>query len=468
MYNICAKYNKELWMTETSGFTSDWSGTMDLTKALFLALKFGNISAWTYWQMSGDILVDNIPNSKYYAFKNFYKFIRPGAYQVYSNSSNPSVLVIAFKHPTDSRLTFVLINNSNVNQNLKLSMENLPLQFDGYRTSQSENFVSLGKVNSSSFQLTPGSITTLVHDGNNKIPTVNKVPQIAILNSAGPQEVNLSGISDGGDGGQQLSMTASVADTTVISKVEVIYNSPESTAVLKITPKPNLIGHTSITISLNDNGAANDNHFFSEKTISFPVYTIASVNHSPTADSVPDQTMYAKSGDYILNITGISDGDNDTQSLTFSVQKGSFVMSAKSKYFPDQHLLQLTLASQNSGDANLSVIIKDNGDTLMGGQNTKTVSFKVHILQPSALESLKESDIKVYPNPAHDFLNVESTDVKFVYYSITNSLGLKEKSGLTFFSGQKMNIPLYGLPKGLYILTLCGDQQNFQSKFVIQ
>ena len=52
MYNWGKPYNKPLWMTETSGFSNDFKGAMDLSKAMYTALNFGNISAWLFWALS--------------------------------------------------------------------------------------------------------------------------------------------------------------------------------------------------------------------------------------------------------------------------------------------------------------------------------------------------------------------------------------------------------------------------------
>ena len=52
MYNWGAGFNKPLWMTETSGFENNLEGAMKLAKAMYTALKYGNISAWLYWSLA--------------------------------------------------------------------------------------------------------------------------------------------------------------------------------------------------------------------------------------------------------------------------------------------------------------------------------------------------------------------------------------------------------------------------------
>jgi O-glycosyl hydrolase len=52
MYNWGAPYNKPLWMTETSGFKNDYAGATALAKAMYTAIRFGNVSAWVFWSIS--------------------------------------------------------------------------------------------------------------------------------------------------------------------------------------------------------------------------------------------------------------------------------------------------------------------------------------------------------------------------------------------------------------------------------
>ena len=52
MYGWGAQYNKPFWMTETSGYENTLDGAMKLAKAMYTAIKFGNVSAWLHWSLS--------------------------------------------------------------------------------------------------------------------------------------------------------------------------------------------------------------------------------------------------------------------------------------------------------------------------------------------------------------------------------------------------------------------------------
>ena len=165
---ISLTHQVPLWMTETSGFADGWSGAFEMAKALHLALRFGKISAWVYWYMTDDIIVNNIPNSKFYAFRQYYRFIRPGAIQVDIQSDDPEVLVTAFKNTGESTFTIVLINISDVSKDLHFNLSGEPRVLKYYRTSEHENGADLGSVNSSDIILTPQSVSTLVMEGYNE------------------------------------------------------------------------------------------------------------------------------------------------------------------------------------------------------------------------------------------------------------------------------------------------------------
>ncbi len=98
MYNTVHSHGKELWMTETSGYSSDWNGAFDLGYSVMLALKYGKISAWVHWYISGNLMNNNIPNKKFYALKSFYKYIRPGAVMMDAGSADPDIIPVAFRN----------------------------------------------------------------------------------------------------------------------------------------------------------------------------------------------------------------------------------------------------------------------------------------------------------------------------------------------------------------------------------
>jgi glucuronoarabinoxylan endo-1,4-beta-xylanase len=162
--NIKVAHGKSLWMTETSN--SDESGytlAFNMSRALYLALKFGNITGWVYWYMSGSMIEDNKLTPLGYAFKNYYRFIRPGSIRLDATSDDNEVLTLAFKNPETEAVTVILINQSAQAKTVNVTLPAKNREFTMLRTSATENCASLGPANLASITLSSKSITTLTN-----------------------------------------------------------------------------------------------------------------------------------------------------------------------------------------------------------------------------------------------------------------------------------------------------------------
>jgi glucuronoarabinoxylan endo-1,4-beta-xylanase len=162
--NVTVTHGKSLWMTETS--SSDEKGytlAFNMARSLYLALKFGKITAWVYWAMADAVITNNELTPLGYAFKNYYRYVRPGAIRVDAQSTDADILALAFKDPANNALTVILINQSDQLKSVTTSSVASQSQFVLYRTSSSENCKDLGTINSSSIVLPAKSISTLTN-----------------------------------------------------------------------------------------------------------------------------------------------------------------------------------------------------------------------------------------------------------------------------------------------------------------
>ena len=167
--------NKPSWMTETSGYTDAWDdakGAKALGFAIYAALNYGQASAWVWWQgseLGGPPneygLMGGIQNlsKRYFVSKSFYRFIRPGAVMVQASTADPDLFVVAFVHPTMNATTIVAINNANKDKALILGGSGIPSTYSAFRTSATEDCVSVGSVTNGGITLKADSITTLVN-----------------------------------------------------------------------------------------------------------------------------------------------------------------------------------------------------------------------------------------------------------------------------------------------------------------
>jgi len=168
LYEHASKAGVELWMTETSDTKNlGWNKAFLMAKELHLALRLGRISGWVYWYMAGEVMgeaPEHVPTPLYYAFRQYYRFVRPGSVQISSVTDDQEILPTAFSCGDD--LTVVLINNgsSAKTATVRLAAGKVPT-FQWHRTSRTENSDLIGEVRGGRVNLPAQSITTLVAPG---------------------------------------------------------------------------------------------------------------------------------------------------------------------------------------------------------------------------------------------------------------------------------------------------------------
>jgi glucuronoarabinoxylan endo-1,4-beta-xylanase len=147
-YSGSTPTDKVFWMTETSGSgygsgINDWTGAMSLGQSILSYLRGGRMTLWTWWSLQDIcgtagceatalseycLLANGTPTAKYYVSRHFYRFIRPGARQIQSTSSDAQVEVVAFKHDANNCWTLVLRNTGGA-KTVNVSGTNVPATF---------------------------------------------------------------------------------------------------------------------------------------------------------------------------------------------------------------------------------------------------------------------------------------------------------------------------------------------------
>ena len=157
--SLAAACGKPLWLTETSGYSKDWKGALELAQAIYVAIQYGHVSAWVYWY-SNEI----VGTSQYDVSKNYYRFVRPGAVHVDSRSDNPDVLALAFRHDGESTVTVLLINKADAGKTVTLHVTGgpVPSRFRAFRSSAGEHCDEVAPVGAGdAIALPASSVTTL-------------------------------------------------------------------------------------------------------------------------------------------------------------------------------------------------------------------------------------------------------------------------------------------------------------------
>ena len=159
--------------------------------------------------------------------------------------------------------------------------------------------------------------------GTNNPPTLNALTNLVLDEDAPQQTVALSGISNGGEAGQAVRLSAVSSDPSLVPNPTISYFSPTATGTLRLRPAPNAFGTCTITVTASDGQSQQG-----LTTRTFQV-TVNPVNDAPTLDAIPDvviTTVETDSRNIITALSGITSGaanENQVLSLGYQVSRTS-------------------------------------------------------------------------------------------------------------------------------------------------
>ena len=161
------KYKKEMWMSETSGFSNDGEGLMKYCGNIYNAVVSGNINLWC-------ILTNNNDETEkliWQAIKVTNK-VKANSIRCDAVSSDPTILSLGFTHFENQTLSTLLTNSSTSNKQVKLTGSSLPDELEVFTTTIGKDAVLLGKLNkANAYTITlPGKSISLAI-GKVAIPT---------------------------------------------------------------------------------------------------------------------------------------------------------------------------------------------------------------------------------------------------------------------------------------------------------
>jgi hypothetical protein len=210
----------------------------------------------------------------------------------------------------------------------------------------------------------------------NQQPTLNALANVTVQENAGPQTVNLSGISSGATNEfQTLTISATSSNTALIPNPSVSYTSPNSTGSITFTPAAFGVGTTTIAVTINDGGASNN-----IVSRSFTV-TVNGVNQQPTLNQPADVVINENAGTQTVNLSGITSGaTNEFQTLTVTATTTAnpgLIPNPTVTYTSPNSTGTLTFAPAafGSGPAAITVTVNDGG----ASNNIITRTFNVTV-----------------------------------------------------------------------------------------
>lgn len=161
---------------QTEYSDKDW---LTLSQIIYYSLVIENVSAYLVWELiwpgSDFIDMENpwtsgswvYPNgfkvgTKYYMFKQFANFIKPGYRRVETSGSTTTIKVAAFLSQDAQKLNLIAINTSGIQDSITISPSDFNIASGNlYRTSDQENCVLIGTSSGNNIKLPPKSITTI-------------------------------------------------------------------------------------------------------------------------------------------------------------------------------------------------------------------------------------------------------------------------------------------------------------------
>jgi hypothetical protein len=233
-----------------------------------------------------------------------------------------------------------------------------------------------GGVNTSAAQT---FVITVNSPGN--APTINNITDpAAILEDAGLQTINFSGVSDGGDPQQQtITITASSNNPAVVPDPSVSYVGspvPAATGSLSYTPVADANGTAIITVTVRDSGL--------DLTPNTPDDLVTTKTFNVVVTAVNDAPSFAASAPTVLEdaaaqtvpgfVMSFNPGAaNETQTpasyIVSNVQAGFFAVAP---VVAANGTLTYTLNPNVNGPGTFQLQVVDSGDTLNGGVNTSS------------------------------------------------------------------------------------------------
>ncbi|MBM3969022.1 MAG: YHYH protein [Planctomycetes bacterium] len=230
-------------------------------------------------------------------------------------------------------------------------------------------------------------------------PVTDAVSQI-VMEDTNETQIALPGITAGalgtagGTETQILKVTPSIVASSIpglISNLAVDYASPNTAGTLRFTPAPNLFGTATIRVTVEDaglngtlvdSGTTDNATFFRDITI-----TVNNIADLPTLNQPANLVFVEGVSSNLIPLSGISDGDLNTQSLTITATNGNSplfnsnnipVLFTQSLINPDATLQNATLDLTSvlqpaaSGTAVITVNVTD-----ANGTTTKTFNLQV-------------------------------------------------------------------------------------------
>ncbi|HEU4508125.1 MAG TPA: choice-of-anchor Q domain-containing protein [Pyrinomonadaceae bacterium] len=292
---------------------------------------------------------------------------------------------------------------------------------------------------------------TLTVNPVNDRPTFFVLGAPAILEDSGAQTVNLvTNINPGPlEEAQSVSFTTTVNTNPGLFSVAPAVNS---SGTLTYTPAPNAFGDAIVTVVMKDNGGTANGGVDTSIEQAFTI-SVTPVNDAPTFTAGANQTVNEDAGfQFVSNwAANISQGPNESDALSFQVTNNtnSALFSQQPAVFTNG-LLTYVPASNASGSASITIVLKDTGGTANGGVDTSAPqTFTITVapvndpplinLQSTFVQTIQQTPL-VFSGGNFNGIGLSDVDagsdpIRVTLTATQGTLTLSSTAGLTFVSG---------------------------------
>jgi len=190
-------------------------------------------------------------------------------------------------------------------------------------------------------------------------------------------------------------------------------------------------------------------------------------NPAPTINQAANIEVDKNAEMQTVNLEGISDGEGLSQkiSIVTSSDNTELIANPTVNYVDGQSTATLSFEplTNKTGTAKITVTLTDDGTPT----GITTMQFTINVKVPTGIETLNESAISVYPNPASDFVKIKLGNTN------ATALGISDEGGKVVYAKQinglkECNVDISGFAKGVYVVTISGESKIDGIKFVVK
>ena len=194
----------------------------------------------------------------------------------------------------------------------------------------------------------------------NDTPSLNALTDMTINENAGPQTVNLVGISRGANNETgTLTITATSSNPGLIPNPTVSYTSPNATGSITFTPVASAFGTASIMVTVNDGGSSNN---IVQRTFTV---TVNHVNRAPTRSAITNRVIAVDTTTSATFTNGDAEPAAGNLTLSGASDNQTLVPNASITFGGSGANRAVTVrpAAGQTGVVRITVIVSDGSDT---------------------------------------------------------------------------------------------------------